>query len=93
MATDDFNFRYVCYAHSHGLDPDEMLVHDKKLYPGGCMAGFANWMSGAFKAFCVAHKMPNLNTAKLVYGDDFPDRFDGWLGRNLSIVESFVSAV
>lgn len=39
-----FTRRYRTYAKFHGFEnPREMLDHDTKEYPGGCMVGFAQW--------------------------------------------------
>lgn len=43
--------RYVAYAKSMKMTPEEASVHDDNRWPGGCMTGFILWMheqSGAF---------------------------------------------
>lgn len=35
--------RYRIYARAHGRTPARMLAHDRKQWPGGCMAGFILW--------------------------------------------------
>ena len=39
------NPRFVSYAKYHGRGANGQLAHDKKRYPGGCMAGFICWIS------------------------------------------------
>ncbi len=46
---------YLAYAKAHNKAPDEMLVHDKAAWPGGCMAGFILWVRQKKKEFFVAH--------------------------------------
>ena len=47
--------RFVAYANSLGLTPDEAIVKDSKKYPGGKMCGFMLWIQANRKAFKAAH--------------------------------------
>lgn len=51
----EYNVRYVYYANAHGKSPQDMMEHDTKKYPGGCMAGFLLWMDKRKQEFAVAH--------------------------------------
>ena len=46
-----YNERYVAYAEHNNKTPEEMLVHDRELYPGGHMVGFMIWISENIKRF------------------------------------------
>lgn len=50
-----WNPRFVAYAQEAGRTPDQQLVHDRRAFPGGCMAGFILWISGRKQAFFRAH--------------------------------------
>ena len=41
----DFQPNFVAYATAHGKEPQAMLDHDSRKYPGGCMCGFILWIS------------------------------------------------
>ena len=43
--------RYSAYCVTHDKTPDEMLAHDRKRWPGGCMCGFLIWMNAASRMF------------------------------------------
>lgn len=74
-----WNPRYVCYARCHGKTPEEMLTHDRGLYPGGVMLGFMRWIQRMWTEW---GKTPE-------HGGKFPDAsrvsdaahrdFDAWL--------------
>lgn len=51
----EYNVRYVYYANAHGKSPQDMMAHDTKKYPGGCMTGFLLWMACRKREFSVAH--------------------------------------
>lgn len=48
-----WNPHYLAYADAHDRAPEEQGVHDKKRYPGGCMAGFIVWMSERRREFAA----------------------------------------
>ena len=48
------NPRYAAYAQAHGRTPDEMMVHDRDKWPGGCMCGFIVWISEQRQGFWEA---------------------------------------
>jgi hypothetical protein len=47
--------RYVSYARSLGLGPEEALELDSKRYPGGKMTGFMLWVQNRWKEWDLAH--------------------------------------
>lgn len=53
-----WNPRYLAYCRWHGVTPDEMLAHDRKVWPGGPMCGFILWsharIQEAYKAIPLA---------------------------------------
>jgi hypothetical protein len=51
----DHNPRYVAYAAAHGRAPDDQLVHDHRVWSGGCMVGFMLWIAEQRRAFKAAH--------------------------------------
>lgn len=51
----DFTQEFTAYAMAHGRRPADQLAHDKEAWPGGCMAGFITWMSGALREFKRQH--------------------------------------
>jgi hypothetical protein len=53
--TTPHNPRYVLYAKAHGKSPEDMLKHDKEVWPGGCMCGFIIWIGKQERAFFKAH--------------------------------------
>ena len=42
---------YAAYCVAEGRDPDAQLAHDKARFPGGCMAGFINWIMSQWSDF------------------------------------------
>lgn len=54
----DWNWRYLAYCDAHGRTPDEQLVADEALWPGGKMTGFILWNSAQWEAFAVKKKLP-----------------------------------
>lgn len=46
-----WNSRFVAYAASMGMGPDECLAHEKKTCPGGCMGEFIIWMRARWLEF------------------------------------------
>ncbi len=51
MQTKYTNPRYMAYAKENGKTPEEMMEHDKKEYPGGCMCGFTLWTHAKLREF------------------------------------------
>lgn len=45
------NPRYLAYCKAHDKTPAEMLAHDRKAYPGGCMCGFMLWLGKKLSVF------------------------------------------
>ena len=43
--SDQWNPYYIAYAKAHGMNPEEMMLHDKEEHTGGVMTGFILWMS------------------------------------------------
>ena len=35
---------YLTYCAAHKKTPDEMMLHDEKEYPGGCMCDWILWV-------------------------------------------------
>lgn len=51
MHKPEYQFRYLAYAAAHSKEPDEMMEHDHKRWPGGCMTGFILWISEQWRAW------------------------------------------
>lgn len=48
-----WNPRFVHYAREHNRTPEQMLLHDKKRFPGGSMCGFMLWINERWNEFCI----------------------------------------
>jgi hypothetical protein len=71
-----WNPRYVVYCRAHGMpDPEEMLKHDRKRWPGGCMTGFLLWIPGRWREYVRLN--PGVNLEFLTDADHAD--FDAWL--------------
>lgn len=46
-----YTLRFAAYAKSHKMSPDEILKHDRKMYPGGVMCGYILWISKKLKEY------------------------------------------
>lgn len=55
MNPNDWNPRFVAYAKSNGLTPEQQLAKDRSRYPGGCMAGFITWIQDKARKFVKQH--------------------------------------
>lgn len=73
-----WNRRYRAYATAHGMEPEEMLRHDREQWPGGCMAGYFIWINKAWEDFT---RLNGFRSREEVFlGLDDPHRkFDTWL--------------
>jgi hypothetical protein len=67
---------FVAYAHCHGLGPAQMLKHDRKHWPGGCMCGFMVWMR---KRWDEWHELKGLVRYKAILARSDYDDFSRWL--------------
>jgi hypothetical protein len=74
MSNPDWNPRFVLYAKSRGLSPDDALAQDAKDYPGGRMTGFLVWSNDKTSAYRKAH---GLKTSDPILDQD---HYDAWLG-------------
>jgi hypothetical protein len=70
-----FNPRYTEYARVHGKTEEEMLAYDKEQYPGGCMAGFVNWINDKWFKW----KMLNNISKDFPLSTEHHDAFTNWL--------------
>ena len=70
----DWNPRYVAYAKSNGMEPQEQMEFDDIKYPGGIMAGFIIWSNVALSAFRSEHP-------ESFYGNSLVNHaaYDAWL--------------
>lgn len=63
MNNQDYQPRYLAYCAAHDMAPEQMLNHDKKRWPGGCMCGFIIWISEQWRAWAIARGgMPSYRT-------------------------------
>lgn len=65
--------RYVAYATNSGRTPEQQGIHDDAAWPGGCMTGFALWISARWAEW---HKATGFRG---VLGQAQHDEFDAWL--------------
>jgi hypothetical protein len=47
----EVNPRYAAYCRENAKTPTEMLAHDRKAWPGGCMCGFMLWLGEKLSSF------------------------------------------
>lgn len=74
----DFQPRYVAYARDHGMGPAEMLEHDKRVLPGGCMVAYMHWIGAKWREwYGVIGCEPKAKT-EAVHAE-----FDAWLQRRV----------
>ena len=67
---------YLAYCEAHGRTPDEMKAHDRKRFPGGCMADYMIWNQNKWSEFAKAHGMSRLELRSMI---NLPERFVAWL--------------
>jgi hypothetical protein len=70
---DEYQSRYIAYAHSNGKTPYEMMEHDRQRYPGGCMCGFIVWINSLWRIW------DELNPGRSPHTERDHDDFDLWL--------------
>lgn len=73
--TNGMNPRFVAYAASKGLTPEDALARDKKRYPGGCMCGFILWISRKQREFFQRH--PECYIGPIISNQKAWDKFLG----------------
>lgn len=49
--TNEYQPRYLAYCRARGYDPEVMLQRDREQFPGGCMAGYINWISNLWNVW------------------------------------------
>lgn len=71
----EWNPRFVRYARAHKTTPGAILALDQQIYPGGCMAGFINWIQTQWRTWEkeTGHPEP--------HGPADHAQFDAWLAR------------
>lgn len=85
-----WNPRYTVYAKLHGKDEEEMLAHDREVWPGGCMLGFMLWIQHHTRAYCKAYPerhFHNWNGTPVSGSFGDADLFDAWLRENAKVIE------
>lgn len=79
---DNWNPRYVAYAKAHHKSPAEMLAHDEYEWPGGCMAGFMDWLGEQWDTFEDAHATGKISVyERSAWRLMNADAFDVWLNK------------
>jgi hypothetical protein len=69
-----WNPRYIAYAKSNGLSPDDQLARDERDFPGGCMVAFVNWINSKWAEW---HGV--IGEAKSFHTCEDHKNFDEWL--------------
>lgn len=69
----DFQPRYICYARSHGRDPETQLACDRLSFPGGLLTGYSVWISRRWREW----ETETGHTGTLTGADH--KAFDQWL--------------
>lgn len=71
------NPRYLNYARVHGMTPGAMLDHDRRQWPGGCMAGFLLWSRARLQDFMTINPRAFIRGGNLIGHD----AYDEWLSK------------
>ena len=76
------NARYLAYCKAHGKTSDEMMEHDRLVWPGGVMTGFILWNTEKLRSFRMRHPEAFL-------GDSLCDHssYDTWLADNAEVTK------
>jgi hypothetical protein len=74
-----WNARYVAYAIAHGRTCEAQLAHDRVRWPGGRMAGFLIWMSGALETWRRGRMAAGARIGRYDSLVPYEAEIDGWL--------------
>ena len=70
-----YQLRYIAYANSHHLTPEQMLAHDEFAWPGGKMCGFILFISHSWRSW---QKYVGRKNLEFLCDHDHMS-FDSWL--------------
>ena len=76
--TGGWSSRYVQYAKANGMSPENMILSDKALSPGGMMAPYINWIQSKWTEFDAATDKKYLVCAGQ-HTKEGHAAFDAWL--------------
>jgi hypothetical protein len=76
-----WNPRYTAFAMAHGRTPEEQAAFDDQKWPGGCMTGFALWISQQLREGYAAGSPAVVKSPSCGLTSGPAALWDAWLNR------------
>jgi hypothetical protein len=72
--------RYLAFCREHGKTPEEMILIERKHYPGGSFCGFMFWIDEKWQKFYDTHPQFERNYPS----EECYRQFDEWLNTTIT---------